>query len=95
MIEELPELRADFERVGGGAILTNSPYDLAAAALCLTEAGALVTDARGQALDDRPLLGSGPEFQMSCVASANAGLHAALLAEIDAGMIRLRSRVRA
>jgi myo-inositol-1(or 4)-monophosphatase len=95
MIEELPELRADFERVGGGAILTNSPYDLAAAALCLTEGGALVTDARGRPLDGRPLLGSGPEFQMSCVASANAGLHAALLAEIDAGMIRLRSRVRA
>lgn len=95
MIEELPELRAEFERVGSGAILTNSPYDLAAAALCLTEGGAIVTDARGQPLDQRPLLGSGPEFQMSCLASANAPLHRALLAEIDAGMGRLHSRVRA
>jgi myo-inositol-1(or 4)-monophosphatase len=95
MIEEVPELRAEFERVGNGAILTNSPYDLAAAALCLTEGGAIVTDARGQPLDHRPLLGSSPEFQMSCLASANASLHRALLAEIDAGMTRLHSRVRA
>ena len=61
--EELPELRAEFERVGGGALLTNPPYDLAGAWALLREAGAVVTDARGQPLDDRPLLGSGPEHQ--------------------------------
>ena len=32
----------------------------------------MVTDAYGQPLDDRPLLGSGSEFQMSCVAASNA-----------------------
>jgi fructose-1,6-bisphosphatase/inositol monophosphatase family enzyme len=74
-------------------ILNNSPYDLAAAALCLTEAGAIVTDACGEPLDDRPLLGSGPEFQMSCVAAANAELHAAIVAEIDAGIDRLIRKV--
>jgi myo-inositol-1(or 4)-monophosphatase len=91
MIEEIPALRADFERVGGGHVLNNSPYDLAAAALCLTEAGATVTDASGRSLADRPLLGAGPEFQMSIVAAGNAELHARLLDAINAGMARLRS----
>ena len=40
----------EFERVGGGAVLNNSPYDLAAAVLCLEEAGAVVTDAYGESL---------------------------------------------
>ena len=39
MIDEVPALRAEFEHVGGGAVLNNSPYDLAAAALCLRRAG--------------------------------------------------------
>ena len=67
MIDEVDWMRAEFERVGRGAVLNNSPYDLAAAALILEEAGAVVTDASGAALGDRPLLGSGHEFQMSCV----------------------------
>ena len=64
-------MREEFERVGGGAVLNNSPYDLAAAVICLEEAGAVVTDAGGRSLAGRRLLGSGHEFQMSCVASAN------------------------
>ncbi len=87
----MPGLREDFERVGGGAVLNNSPYDLAAAALICTEAGAIVTDARGASLDDRPLLGSGTEFQMSIVTSANAALHAAILSEVDSGVARVSS----
>ena len=82
-------MRAQFERVGGGAVLNNSPYDLAAAALILEEAGAVVTDAYGEPLGARPLLGSGVEFQMSVVASANPALHRAILAEIDEGIARL------
>ena len=46
--EEMPGLRAEFERVGGGAVLTNPPYDLAGSWALLREAGAVVTDARGQ-----------------------------------------------
>ena len=91
LVDEVPGLREDFERVGGGAVLNNSPYDLAAAALICTEAGAIVTDARGGSLDGRPLLGSGTEFQMSIVTSANAALHAAILAEVDAGVARVSS----
>ena len=72
----------EFRRVGDGAVLNNSPYDVAAAALCLTEGGAVVTDAAGRSLDDRPLLGSGPEFQMSMLCAATPELHAKLLAHI-------------
>jgi myo-inositol-1(or 4)-monophosphatase len=91
MIDDVPAVRAGFERVGDGAVLNNSPYDLAAAAICLEECGALVTDAYGESLRDRPLLGSGHEFQMSCVAAANAELHSAICAELDAGIERLRA----
>jgi len=91
MIDEVDWVRAEFERVGRGAILNNSPYDLAAAALILDEAGAVLTDASGRRLDDRPLLGSGHEFQMSCVCAATAELHGAIIAALDAGIERLRA----
>jgi myo-inositol-1(or 4)-monophosphatase len=94
MIDEVPGMRDEFLRVGGGAVLNNSPYDLAAAALCLEEAGAIVTDAYGRPLTDRPLLGSGEDFQMSCVASANAHLHETILGAVDAGMKRLAATAR-
>lgn len=89
MIEEVPALRERFEQVGGGAVLNNSPYDLAAPVLCLEEAGGVVSDAHGRPLGDRPLLGSGHEFQMSCVAAANRSLHGALLEYVDRGLDRL------
>jgi myo-inositol-1(or 4)-monophosphatase len=89
LVDELPGMRAEFERVGGGAVLNNSPYDLAAAALILEEAGAVVTDAYGRSLSDCPLLGSGHDFQMSVVASGNAALHRAILSAIDEGFGRV------
>ena len=89
MVDDVPGMRAEFERVGGGAVLNNSPYDLAASALVCQAAGAVVTDAYGNSLDDRPLLGSGAEFQMSVVCSANRVLHDLILAELDEGVTRL------
>jgi hypothetical protein len=59
--------------------------------LLLEEAGATVTDAAGSTLSDRPLLGSGAEFQMSILACGNSELHALVLAEIDRGIARARS----
>jgi fructose-1,6-bisphosphatase/inositol monophosphatase family enzyme len=85
-------MRAEFERVGRGAVLNNAPYDVAAAWRCLVEGGATVTDAAGEPLDERPLLGSGAEFQMSVVAAGNAELHALLVAEVNRGVARLRAR---
>jgi fructose-1,6-bisphosphatase/inositol monophosphatase family enzyme len=90
LIEDVPGMRERFERVGRGEVLNNSPYDLAAAWLCLTEAGGVVTDGWGRALDDYPLLGSGHEFQISSISAANPALHAALLQAVDAGVERLR-----
>ena len=75
LVDEVPGMRAEFEQVGGGVVLNNSPYDLAAPALCLLEAGGVLSDGWGRSLDDRPLLGSGHEFQMSSIAAANAPLH--------------------
>jgi myo-inositol-1(or 4)-monophosphatase len=90
IVSDVPGMRAEFERIGDGAVLNNSPYDIAAAALCLSEAGAVVSDAYGRPLADRPLLGSGADFQLSCVAAANPELHARILREIDAGIERLQ-----
>jgi myo-inositol-1(or 4)-monophosphatase len=89
LVDANPAMRAEFERVGGGAVLNNSPYDLAAAALVLEEAGGVVTDAYGRSLHDRPLLGSGHEFQMSLVAAANTALHAKVIAALDEGISRV------
>ena len=94
IVDDVAGMRAEFERVGRGAVLNNSPYDLAAAALILERAGAIVTDAYGDPLGPRPLLGSGHEFQMSCVAAANAELHASLIAAVDRGIERLRAHRR-
>jgi myo-inositol-1(or 4)-monophosphatase len=89
LVSDLPGMREEFERVGGGAVLNNSPYDLAAAVLILEEAGAKVTDAYGRSLVERPLLGSGAEFQMSVVAAANAALHEHVLAAVHDGVRRV------
>jgi myo-inositol-1(or 4)-monophosphatase len=89
IVDDVPALRARFEQVGGGAVLNNSPYDLAAAVLCLEEAGGVVTDAHGVPLGDRPLLGSGHGFQMSCVGASNKRLHEQVLAVLEKGFARL------
>jgi myo-inositol-1(or 4)-monophosphatase len=93
IIEEAPALRTRFEEVGGGAVLNNSPYDLAAVVLCVEEGGAVVTDAHGASLAGRRLLGSGHDYQMSCVAAANRALHGSILEALERGFGRLgRSR---
>jgi len=91
LVERVPGMRQEFERVGGGAVLNNSPYDLAAAALIASEAGAVVTDAAGDPFDARPLLGSAAEFQMSVAIAANRGLHEQIVNEVSKGLERLRS----
>jgi myo-inositol-1(or 4)-monophosphatase len=89
MIDDVPGLRAEFERVGGGEVLNNSPYDLAAPWLCLREAGGVVTDGWGEPLDRHRLLGTGHEFQMSSISAANAALHRQLVRAVDDGIERL------
>jgi myo-inositol-1(or 4)-monophosphatase len=90
LVERVPGMRDEFERVGGGAVLNNSPYDLAAAALIAHEAGAIVTDAAGAAFDDRPLLGSDADFQISVAIASNRALHEQLVNEVAKGLERLQ-----
>ncbi|HEX4011460.1 MAG TPA: inositol monophosphatase family protein [Solirubrobacteraceae bacterium] len=94
MIDDVPGMRAAFERVGGGQVLNNSPYDLAAPWLCLREAGGVVSDGWGRPLDGRQLLGAGHEFQMSSISAANPALHAQLVRAVDAGIERLLMSAR-
>jgi myo-inositol-1(or 4)-monophosphatase len=92
LIDELPAIREAFERVGGGQVLNNSPYDLAAPWLCLSEAGGVATDGWGEPLDRHRLLGAGHEFQMSSICASNARLHAQLVRAVEEGVERLRAQ---
>jgi len=94
MIADVPRVREEFERIGGGVVLNNSPYDLAAAVLVCAEAGAIVTDAYGKSLASRKLLGSGADFQLSCVTACTQELHARIIRELDAGIERLAVAMR-
>jgi myo-inositol-1(or 4)-monophosphatase len=89
LVERVDGMREEFERVGGGAVLNNSPYDLAACALIAGEAGAVVTDAAGKRFDERPLLGSGAEFQMSVAIASNRSLHEQIVSAVADGLARL------
>lgn len=93
IIDEIPETENEFRRVGSGSILNNSPYDVAGSILLLQEADIPVTDARGNSLDEMPLLGCGKEFQVSVVAANNRQIHKELISIIDAGIERLRSKL--
>jgi myo-inositol-1(or 4)-monophosphatase len=91
LIDDVPGMREEFERVGGGRVLNNSPYDLAAPWLCLREAGGIVTDGWGAPLDRHRLLGAGHDYQMSSISASNPALHALLVRAVDEGVSRLRS----
>jgi len=85
-----PAIEAEFRRVGRGAVLNNSPYDLAAARLLCTEAGLPISDARGESLAGRLLLGSDHEHQMACVVAGNDDLHGQVLEIVAQGIDGLR-----
>jgi len=91
MIDEVPEVKPLFEQVGSGAILNNSPHDLAAVGLICQEGGAIFGDGHGRPLDDRPLLGSDHSFQMACIAAANQQLFDEIVAAVDEGIGKLKA----
>jgi myo-inositol-1(or 4)-monophosphatase len=93
MVHELPELEAAFRRAGDGRVCTNFPYDVAAAALVVTEAGGVVTAADGGPLEASPAIGSGDGWGVAVLASASHPLHDRLLEATEAGMQRLRAHV--
>jgi len=89
VVERFPQTEARFRAAGDGAICTNFPYDVAAAALVVTEAGGIVTRPDGASLDDHPAVGSGDGFGVAVLASASPALHDSLLAAVADGMERL------
>jgi myo-inositol-1(or 4)-monophosphatase len=93
IVDECPATEPSFLEVGEGAVCTNFPYDVAAAALIVQEAGGLVTHADGRSLEDHPAVGSSRAHGLAVLASASAQLHENLLAAVDEGMHRLRDRV--
>jgi myo-inositol-1(or 4)-monophosphatase len=86
IIARHPATEADFRRVGRGNVLCNSPYDLAAAHLLCREAGVPITGARGESLDDRPVLGSDADHQIACIASGNGELQRRLVEVVSRGI---------
>ena len=78
--------------MGDGTVCTNFPYDVAAAALILEEAGGVVTHADGRAARRPPRgrIGRGPRASRS-LGAASPELHERLLAAIDRGMTHLGS----
>lgn len=93
VINELPELEPAFRRAGEGRICTNFPYDVAASALIVAEAGGVVTAADGGSLAPCPAVGSGDGYGLAVVASASRPLHDQLLDAVARGMVRLRTHL--
>lgn len=90
MIREVPALEAHFVRIGHGHVLNNSSYDLAAVHLLAREAGLVISDAFGKALDGYPLLAPGRSGHLSCIAAVSPGLWGRILEMVDRGMERLK-----
>jgi myo-inositol-1(or 4)-monophosphatase len=93
IVDEVPATEDAFLAVGEGAVCTNFPYDVAAAALIVQEAGGVVTHADGRPLDEHPAVGSSRTHGLAVLGAANRELHVALLVSIAAGIERLHARV--
>jgi myo-inositol-1(or 4)-monophosphatase len=90
IVDEVPSTEAAFLAVGEGSVCTNFPYDVAAAALIVQEAGGVVTHADGRALDEHPAIGSSRAHGLAVLGAAGPELHSALLGEVARGIDRLR-----
>jgi len=87
-----PDTEAEFRRVGRGAVLNNSPYDLAAAYLMCAEAGLPITDAAGLSLAGKRVLGSGRDYQIDSIVAGNAELQRRLIEVVQRGIVSYRPR---
>ncbi|MFA5885357.1 MAG: inositol monophosphatase family protein [Acidimicrobiia bacterium] len=85
-LDTFPALEPAFLAVGEGAVCTNFPYDVAAGALILEEAGGVATRADGSALAPFPAIGSGRDHGLDVLATGSAALHSAILTVLERGM---------
>jgi myo-inositol-1(or 4)-monophosphatase len=90
IVDECPESEPAFLAAGEGVVCTNFPYDVAAGILIVEEAGGVVTHADGRSLHDHAAVGSSRAEGLAVLAAATAPLHELLLADLDAGIARLR-----
>lgn len=91
IVDEYPQLIDHFRAVGDGSVCTNFPYDIAAAALIVTETGGVVTHCDGRSLAGHPAVGSGFDEGLAVLGAVTPELHAALLGAVGDGMTRLGS----
>lgn len=89
LVDEIPATEAAFLATGEGSVCTNFPYDVAAAALIVAEAGGVVTHADGRSLSDHPAVGSSRRHGLAVLAASNEALHRLLLDALERGMARL------
>ncbi len=83
LLRDFPETGIYFRRSGAGSILGLFPYDLAAITLLISEAGAVITDAYGNSLQDMSLLDNKLDNIRSCIATSTPELHQAILEEVE------------
>jgi myo-inositol-1(or 4)-monophosphatase len=91
LLDEYPETEPAFLAAGGGTVTATFPFEVAAAALILEEAGGLITRADGRTLADHPAIGAGRAVGLAVLAAASAELHAELLGAVDRGITHLGS----
>jgi len=91
IVDDVPATEAAFRALGEGIVLTNFPYDVAAAILIVEEAGGVVTAMDGTSLAGHPAIGSGDGYGLAVLATGNATLHEQILASVGAGIARLRT----
>jgi myo-inositol-1(or 4)-monophosphatase len=84
-----PWTRERFVEIGLGKALGIFTYDIAAAALIASEAGAIVTDAYGKEFLDTPLLDTSESNIQTLCAASTPLLHEILLEQIEAGCKKL------
>jgi myo-inositol-1(or 4)-monophosphatase len=89
IMRDHPWTRDKFIEIGKGKALGIFTYDIAAAALIASEAGAIITDAYGKTFSDVPLLDTSESNLQTICAASTQELHEELLRLIEAGSNRL------
>lgn len=95
IVEEAPDSVNEMFEAGQKQVLGLFPYDLAAIYLVAREAGIVMTDAYGESLDDRRLLGSDSNTRLSCVVAQSSLLHEQIMGYISARFGELLGRSKA
>ena len=85
MVDDVPGMREEFERVGGGAVLNNSPYDLAASAWCARPPARWSPTPTATRWTTGRCWVRAPSSRCPWCARANRVLHDRILAELDDG----------